>query len=154
MPCRINQLFRRPSDAEIHQYKKHPAIPPVEEFKLTDEDFEDFKTYAKEKNFTYDRQSTKALGQLKEIAEFEGYLKEDSTIFSALEAKLTPDLERDFDRFKPEIEKIMAGEIVKRYYYHRGQMIENLKDDEVLQKAIEVLADPELYRKTLSAPEK
>lgn len=128
---------------------KHPKIPPVEEFKLTDEDFEHLKAYAKEKNFTYDRQSTKALGHLKEIAEFEGYLKEDSTIFNALEAKLTPDLERDFDRFKPEIEKLLAGEIVKRYYYHRGQMIENLKEDEVLQKAIEVLADPELYRKTL-----
>ncbi|MDR2967972.1 MAG: S41 family peptidase [Tannerellaceae bacterium] len=128
---------------------KHPKIPPVEEFKLADEDFENLKAYAKEKNFTYDRQSTKALGQLKEIAEFEGYLKEDSTIFNALEAKLTPDPERDFDRFKPEIEKLLAGEIVKRYYYHRGQMIENLKGDEVLQKAIEVLADPELYGKTL-----
>lgn len=128
---------------------KHPKIPPVEEFKLADEDFENLKAYAKEKNFTYDRQSTKALGQLKEIAEFEGYLKEDSTIFNALEAKLTPDPERDFDRFKPEIEKLLAGEIVKRYYYHRGQMIENLKGDEVLQKAIEVLTDPELYGKTL-----
>jgi len=133
---------------------KHPTIPPVEEFELADKDFEDFKAYAKEKNFTYDRQSTKALGQLKEIAEFEGYLKEDSTIFNALEAKLTPDLERDFDRFKPEVKKVMAGEIVKRYYYQRGQMIENLKEDETLSKAIEVLADPELYRKTLSAPEK
>lgn len=132
---------------------QHPTIPPVEAFEVSDEDFEALKACAKEKNFTYDRQSTRVLGQLKEIAEFEGYLKEDSTIFNALEAKLTPDLERDFDRFRPEIKKLLAGEIVKRYYYQRGQMIENLKNDETLQKAIEVLADPELYRQTLKPKE-
>ncbi len=32
-------------------------------------------------------------------------------------------------------------------------MIENLKDDKTLQKALDVLADRELYRKTLSRPE-
>lgn len=132
---------------------KHPKISSAEEFELADTDFEAFKAYAKEKDFTYDRQSTKALSQLKEIAEFEGYLKEDSTLFKTLEEKLTPDLERDFDRFKPEVKRVLAAEIVKRYYYHRGEMIENLKGDEVLQKAIDVLADPELYRKTLSSPE-
>ncbi|MDF9830808.1 S41 family peptidase [Parabacteroides sp. PF5-6] len=132
---------------------QHPTIPPVEAFEVSDEDFEALKAYAKEKNFTYDRQSTRVLSQLKEIAEFEGYLKEDSTIFNALETKLTPDLERDFDRFRPEVKKLLAGEIVKRYYYQRGQMIENLKDDETLQKAIEVLADPKLYHQTLNKPE-
>lgn len=131
---------------------KHPTIPAVPQFEINDEDFEALKAYAKEKNFTYDRQSAKALSQLKEIAEFEGYLKEDSTIFNALETKLTPNLERDFDRFKPEIKKILAGEIVKRYYYHRGEMEQNIKGDPVIAKAIEVLADPELYRKTLTAP--
>lgn len=132
--------------------QKNKTIPPVEEFTISDEDFEAFKAYAKEKKFTYDQQSTKALSQLKEIAQFEGYLAGDSTIFNDLEARLTPDLERDFDRFKPEIKKVMAGEIVKRYYYQRGEMIENLKEDDILKKAIEVLSDKELYTKTLSAP--
>lgn len=131
----------------------HPTVAPAESFVLDDADFEALKKYAKEKNFTYDRQSTRMLTQLKEIAEFEGYLKEDSTIFNTLETKLTPDIERDFDRFKPEVKKLLAGEILKRYYYQQGQMIENLKDDDTLRKALEVLADPELYRKTLSAPE-
>lgn len=58
------------------------------------------KQYAKSKNFTYDRQSEKVLKNLKEVAEFEGYLEEDSTAFKELEAKLTPNLEKDFDRFQ------------------------------------------------------
>ena len=133
--------------------RERKSIAPIAEFEVTDEDFEAFKRYAKARNFTYDRQSEKALKNLKEVAEFEGYLEEDSTAFKALEAKLTPDLERDFDRFKKEVKRLMAAEMVKRYYYQKGELLENLKDDEVLDKALEVLGDGALYRKTLSAPE-
>ena len=134
--------------------QKHPKIAPIESFVVTDEDFEALKRYAMEKNFTYDRQSEKALKNLREVAEFEGYLDEDSTLFAALEAKLTPNLERDFDRFKDQVKKVLASEIVKRYYYQSGNLQESLKDDKVLDKALEVLADPALYVRTLSAPEK
>lgn len=133
--------------------QKHKTIPPVEEFTVSDEDFEAFKNYAKEKNFTYDRQSEKVLKNLKEVAKFEGYIDSDSTIFNALEARLTPDLDRDFNHYKDQIKKLMASEIVKRYYYQKGELLESLKEDEVLDKAIEVLGDQELYNKTLSTPE-
>lgn len=133
--------------------QKHKTIPPVEEFTVSDEDFEAFKNYAKEKNFTYDRQSEKVLKNLKEVAKFEGYMDSDSTIFNALEARLTPDLDRDFNHYKDQIKKLMASEIVKRYYYQKGELLESLKEDEVLDKAIEVLGNQELYNKTLSTPE-
>lgn len=133
--------------------QKHKTIPPVEEFTVSDEDFEAFKNYAKEKNFTYDRQSEKVLKNLKEVAKFEGYMDSDSTIFKELENRLTPDLERDFNHYKDQIKKLMASEIVKRYYYQKGELQESLKEDEVLEKAIEVLGDQELYNKILSTPE-
>ena len=132
--------------------QKHKTIAPIEEFTVSDEDFEALKQYAKSKNFTYDRQSEKVLRNLKEVAEFEGYLEEDSIAFKELEAKLTPNLEKDFDRFKDEVKRVMAAEIVKRYYYQRGELQESLKDDLVLEKALEVLGDPDLYRRTLSVP--
>ena len=133
--------------------QKHKTIPSVEEFTVSDEDFEAFKNYAKEKNFTYDRQSEKILKNLKEVAQLEGYTDRDSTIFTELEARLTPNLDRDFDLYKDHIKKLLASEIVKRYYFQKGELLESLKDDEVLDKAIEVLSNPELYSKTLSTPE-
>ena len=133
--------------------QKHPTIPPVEEFSISDADFEAFKAYAKEKGFTYDRQSEKVLKNLKEVAEFEGYLEGDSTWFKTLEAKLTPNLERDFDRFKKEVTRMLESEIVKRYYYQKGELLASLKDDKVLEKALEVLANRTLYQQTLSTPE-
>ncbi|MDR2626569.1 MAG: S41 family peptidase [Dysgonamonadaceae bacterium] len=131
--------------------QRHKTLAPIETFALTDEDFEDFKKYAKEKNFSYDRQSEKALKNLKDVARFEGYLEEnDSTILTELEARLTPDIERDFERFKSQIKKVMAAEIVKRYYFEKGELIQNLKDDPALDKALNVLASPELVDRTLN----
>lgn len=133
--------------------QKHKTIPSVDKFTVSDVDFEAFKNYAKEKNFTYDRQSEKVLKNLKEVAKFEGYMDSDSTIFNDLEARLTPNLDRDFDLNKDKIKKLLASEIVKCYYYQKGELLESLKEDEVLDKALEVLDNQELYNKTLSTPE-
>lgn len=133
--------------------QKHKTIPSVDKFTVSDADFEAFKNYAKEKNFTYDRQSEKVLKNLKEVAKFEGYMDSDSTIFNDLEARLTPNLDRDFDLYKEKIKKLMTSEIVKRYYFQKGELLESLKEDDVLDKALDVLGNQELYNKTLSTPE-
>ena len=99
-------------------------------------------------------QYRKILKSLKEMAEFEGYLTDASKEFDALEKKLTHNLDRDLDYFSKDIKNMIALEIVKRYYYQRGAIIEQLKDDDDLKKAVEILTtSPEEYRKMLSSPE-
>ena len=88
------------------------------------------------------------------MAKFEGYIDNDSTILNSLEAKLTPDLDRDFDRNKDQIKKLLTSEIMKRYYFQKGELINSLKEDDVLDKALEVFGDPALYQQTLEAPGK
>ena len=132
--------------------QRHPSIGTIESFRFSDADYEEFKKFAKDKNFTYDRQSEKLLKNLKEVAGFEGYLDESSDEFKALEAKLTPNLDRDLDRFKDQITELLSAEIVKRYFYQKGELIQSLKKDKVLDKALEVLGNPSLYQTTLSVP--
>jgi carboxyl-terminal processing protease len=127
----------------------HKTIPPAHEFVYSDKDYEAFKAYLREKSFSYDWQSERYLKELREVAEFEGYLDDDSSLFSTLEAKLTPDLERDLERYAEQIKQLVAQEIVQRYYYRKGEIIESLKNDPTLQKALNVLSDTALYRKTL-----
>jgi carboxyl-terminal processing protease len=151
-PLMLDYLLR---DISLFDYittwvQAHPTIPPAEDFVYPDEDYEVFKTYLKSKNFTYDRYSELMLKNLTEVAEFEGYLDENQTLFAEMEAKLMPDLDRDLERFKEQIKKLISVEIVKRYYYQQGEMIEILKGDPVLEKALSVLADQELYRQTLN----
>ena len=127
----------------------HPVISSAEEFVYSDNDFNDFKTFIKNKSFTYDRQSERVLNSLKEIAELEGYLDDNPNLFAELETKLTPDLDRDLERYKEQIKKIISVEIVKRYYFQKGEVIESLKNDLILEKALSVLADQTLYKQTL-----
>ena len=128
----------------------HPAPASVDAFVLTDEDYDMFKELVKSRNFTYDRQSEKMLKSLKEMAEFEGYMEGASEEFKALEKKLNHNLDRDLDYFSRQIKTYIAQEIVTRYFYQRGAVMERLKDDEDLEKAVEVLNDRPRYSGILS----
>lgn len=129
----------------------HPTLTSVDDFKLTDADYEAFKKLVKSRNFTYDRQSEKMLKSLKEIAEFEGYMTEAAEEFKALEKKLNHNLDRDLDYFAKPIKEYISQEIVTRYFYQRGAVMERLKDDTDLEEAIKVLQNPVRYREILSA---
>ena len=128
--------------------QKHAEIAPIEEFEITDADFEELKEMARESGFKYDRLSENRLKDLRKVAEFEGYYEDAKEEFEALEKKLEHNLDREFDRFKKDIKELMAQEIVKRYYYQSGALQEALKADEDLTKAIEVLGSEE-YDKIL-----
>ena len=132
----------------------HPTLASVDDFKLTDADYEAFKKLVKSRNFTYDRQSEKMLKSLKKIAEFEGYMTEAAEEFKALEKKLNHNLDRDLDYFAKPIKEYISQEIVTRYFYQRGAAMERLKDDTDLEEAIKVLQNPVRYREILSAPVK
>lgn len=132
----------------------HPTLASVDDFKLTDADYEAFKKLVKSRNFTYDRQSEKMLKSLKEIAEFEGYMTEAAEEFKALEKELNHNLDRDLDYFAKPIKEYISQEIVTRYFYQRGAAMERLKDDTDLEEAIKILQNPVRYREILSAPVK
>ena len=154
-----NILFYLVRDNLIFDYAtqyclKHPSIPAPKDFKITDADYADFKAMVQKADFKYDQQSEKIMKTLKEAAKFEGYLDEASEEIKALEKKLTHNLDRDLDYFSKDIRSMIADEIIKRYYYTRGGIIQQLKDDDGLQAALKILADPVKYKETLSAPVK
>jgi len=151
-------LFYLANDDVLFDYAtdyclKHASIPAPEQFEVTDADYAAFKEKVKAADFKYDQQTEKMLKSLKEMAEFEGYLEGASAEFDALEKKLQHNLDHDLDYFAKEIKSMLAIEIVKRYYYQRGSIIEQLKDDPDLKEAVKILGDADAYRSMLSAPE-
>lgn len=154
-----NIMFYLLNDDMIFDYAtqyclKHPQIGEVKDFVITDADYADFKQMLKKRKFTYDRQSEKTLKNLKEIAEFEGYLEGASEEFAALEKKLTHNLDHELDRFSKEIKDAIAQEVVQRYYFQRGTVLQRLKDDPDLKKAIEMLNNKSEYDKILTVTAK
>ena len=152
-----NILFYLVNDNLIFNYAteyclKHPTVPEPKDFKITDADYADFKAMVQKADFKYDQQTEKILKNLKEMAEFEGYLADASGEFEALEKKLSHNLERDLDHFSKDIKEMIAVEIIKRYYYQRGSIIQQLKDDDDLKEAAKILTAPEEYKKMLGTP--
>ncbi len=148
-------LFYLANDDVLFDYAtdfclKHPTIAAPEEFEITDADYAAFKAFVKKAGFEYDRGSEKAFKALKEIATLEGYTEDAQAEFAALEKKLTHNLDRDLDHFAKDIKMLIADEIVQRYYYQRGTIIQQLKDDNDVRRAREVLASPAEYKKILS----
>jgi len=130
--------------------QKHPAIDPADRFELSDADYESFKIFVKSKDFQYDRMSEKTMQSLKEVMEFEGYMKTAGEEFKALESKLVPDLDLDLEAFKSDIKELMTEEIIQRYYYKKGVLIHELVKDKAYLKAMEVLKDKALYKNILN----
>lgn len=129
--------------------RHHEAIASIEEFEVSDSLYLAFKTAVKASDFTYDRQSEKALEALKEIAEFEGYTADAAAEFAALEQKLSHNIDRDFDNFKEDICDLLANELVTRYYYQRGAIIQSLKSDSTILRARALVKDEEAYKQIL-----
>jgi carboxyl-terminal processing protease len=129
--------------------QKHPTIASAQEFTVDDATFEEFKAYVRKSGFSYKLDSEEKLSELIDAAKKENYHGEIGDQISALQTALNESKKGDLDKHKEEISKLLASEIVGRYYYQRGQIMCQLRDDEALTKAIETLKDGKKYREIL-----
>lgn len=131
--------------------RENTDIPAVKDFHLSDKAYKEFGDYLKAHNFTYDQQSVKELEALKKLADFEGYGEEIKEEYEQMKTKLTPNLDKDLQTSRKEIQRLIEMEIIKQHYFQSGAIQYTLThDDKDLQKALEVLNNPELYKKTLN----
>ena len=128
-----DQLF---FDYATRYRRQHDTIAPAAHFALTDEAIEDFCLFLDEKKFTYETETGRYLGELIEMAQQEDL---DSTLLAELEAfkpRLTVDYRAAIQRNRKEVERLLGGEIVKRYYYHQGYYAYMIRYDEEIERAL------------------
>ena len=133
---------------------RHETIAPAQDFKLSDEDYNAFKEFVSKSDFKFESNSGKALASLIKIAEREGLADKAQDEFKSLESKLQYDLKNDLDVFRSDLERVIAMEIVGRYYYQRGVVMQNIRSDKFLAEAVRVLGDNKRYTSILSGPAK
>lgn len=129
---------------------KHSVIASPVDFKLSDEDFKSFTDYLVEKKFTYTTQTERYYKELSDMAQYEGLDKRAKDEFAALKAKLVPDMTKSIEENKAEISELLSMEIIKRYYYQKGEIQYSLRTDKDLKVAIDLLKTEGRYSKMLS----
>lgn len=130
--------------------QRHPSIAPAQEFTLTDEDFADFEAFLTKKEFTYQTQTASYLESLKDLIKFEQLDSIAANELKALEEKIKPNISEELKRNRKEIEEMLGSEIIKRYYYQKGDIIYTLRTNKDFSEAKELLNDEKRYKKILN----
>ena len=128
----------------------HPTIASPQDFKLSDEDFKAFTDYLIRKKFTYTTQTEKYYKELLEMAQYEGLDLRAKDEFTALKAKLVPEISKSLEENKTDIADLLSLEIVKRYYYQKGEIQYSLRTDKDLKVALDLLKPQGKYNLILS----
>lgn len=138
-------------DYATRYVSNHDTIAPAADFSLTDADYEAFKDFVEQRDFKYDKMSSKRLEELREAMTFEGYMDENAKhLIEQLEQSLQHNVRQDLDTFRKEIELSLAQEIVRRYYYQRGAIEVSLRGDTTIKGAVDLLQSPVQYKEILS----
>lgn len=131
-------------------YLKNKTITSPEDFVITDEIYNNFKTYVSDKNFDYKTETEVVLEELKKSSEREDYYTVVASQIDAMNDEIKLEKKKDIDKYKDEIEDLLEMEIVSRYYYQQGKIIVSLKNDPDADEAIKVLTDKPLYDSILN----
>lgn len=137
-----------------HYVATHPSIAPAGEFTLSDADYEDFVKTVAESGFTYKRRTEEMMKVLESAARFEGCYDDAADEFKALAGKMQGNVHTDMERFKDKIRTLLELEIVTRYYFRKGTVRQQLRNDEDVKAAIELLSDPARYENLLKPKKK
>lgn len=123
----------------------HDKIAEPKNFKLDDSEFASFKSFLVGKKYNYSTESEQMLEKLKKTASTEKYFKGAEEEYLALKTKLSPDKKGDLDKFKDEIKLLLENEIVSRYYFQDGRIVQSLTADLEVQAALELIQNKEKY---------
>ncbi|MCM1355665.1 MAG: S41 family peptidase [Staphylococcus sp.] len=122
---------------------EHDTVPSPETFEVTDEIYTQFKDFIDPDKFNYDKVCESAVDQLRQIAKAEGYMNDSiQAQFDVLGSMLKHDLSRDLDINRKNLTPYIAREILRRYYFNRGELIYSLRDDETVDSAATILSSP------------
>ena len=120
----------------IDYARRHDAIPEVDDFHFSDEDFEDFIAYAKTQDFDYRSSARTLYDQMKKELQKDGLAESMSEELAAMEKALEMDKEKFIRLKKDEIIPFIEEEIATRYWFQEAGVRIRLRYDDQLRKAL------------------
>ncbi|MCQ2277273.1 MAG: S41 family peptidase [Bacteroidales bacterium] len=128
----------------------HDTIVAADKFTVDDKLYEEFVAFLKDKDYSYKTETEEVLEDLKKAADEDKVFKEIESYYNQLKEKLDKEKAQDLYKFKDEISKYLASEIVVRYYYQKGRIINLLSEDKDIAVAKSILKDQARYKSILS----
>jgi carboxyl-terminal processing protease len=141
-------------DFATHFCNQYASISPAKDFQITDEIYNDFLAFIKDRDYDYVTKSEAALADLKKNAEKENYFDAIRAEYDALQQKMMHDKQADLVKSKEEIKLLIKTYILPRYYYQKGRIEGVIGEDPEVIRAVEVLKNQDKYNSILAGPHK
>jgi carboxyl-terminal processing protease len=119
-------------------------------FSLTDEEYLQFVTYMKDKDYSYKSLAETEIEQFIEEAKKERYYADIKTQVDQVHKKIMENKKNDLMVNKEQVKMLIEEEIVSRFHLEKGSVESRFKYDKDVEEAIKVLHDPARYIKILS----
>lgn len=129
--------------------KENPNIASAKDFEITDEIYNDFIEFLKDKDYDYTTTSEKILDDLITSAKKEKLGENTLKEIELIKTQIAEDKKEDLIKYKEDIKEILLSEIVVRYYNQKGRIEALLKHDNEVKEATKLLYDQKQYNKTL-----
>ncbi len=129
---------------------KHESIAEADKFVVDDAIYNEFLQFLKAKKYSYTTTLEEELEKLKTTAEEEKAFASIQNAYNQLKTQVENLKTQDLTTYKPEIERALTQEIVSRYYYSTGKLINSLHHDSYIEAAKSVLLDSARYNAILS----
>jgi carboxyl-terminal processing protease len=128
---------------------KHPTITKAQEFKLTDQEYQEFVAWVKSKNFKYQSSLDLQLTTITSTAKKEHSYADLKIQLDQINQTLLDNKKNDLLNFKDQVKGLLEQEIASRYYLERGKVEVAFKSDVEIKEAISLLNKPDQYSKIL-----
>jgi len=123
-----------------NSYKKsNKSISPAADFKVSDKDYEQFVSSLADKDYKYTSNAERLLSDLRTEAEKENNLPAVKADLDDLRAKMQTAKKEDLYTYKEEIRKALETQIVSRYYFEKGKVLQAFQYDKEFAAAKSVL---------------
>lgn len=129
---------------------KHETIAEADNFVVNDAIYNDFLQFLKKNKYSYSTLLEEKLEELKTAAEDDNSFSSIQTAYNQLKTQLENLKTQDLTTHKAEISRALTQEIVSRYYFNTGKLINSLHHDRYIDEAKSVLLNPNRYKAILS----
>lgn len=129
---------------------KHPTLDSNKVFSLSEEEFNQFVQFLSDKEYDYTTKTESILNNLIETAKDESYYAGISEALDGLKTNIKHDKNQDVIKHKTQIKALLESEIASRYQYQKGKIKVDLKYDNEISKAVEILNNNTEYLKLLT----
>jgi len=134
--------------ATLYQHN-HATIAEPRNFSLTNEEYQQFVTWMKGKNYAYTSNLDLQLKQLIEEAETENYYNDLKPNIDQIRARIAENKKNELTLYKDQIKKLLEEDIMSRYYLEEGTVQVGFKYDQELKKASDILLNQTGYARLL-----